>query len=67
MDALATAIVDAASLFRSLLDGTSEPGGNIVANVVAVSQEDMLQSLTSIVQNLAAFVTELLGVIAGKL
>jgi len=67
MDALATAIVDAASLFRNLLDGASEPGGNMIANVVAVSQGDVLQSLTSIVQNLAAFVTELLGAIAGKL
>ena len=67
MDALATAIVDAASLFKSLLDGASGPGGNAVVNVVALSQGDVLHSLTSIVQNLATFVTELLGAIAGKL
>lgn len=67
MDALARAIVDAASLFRSLLDSATAPGGNEVANVVALSQADVMQSLTSIVQNLAAFVTELLGTIAGKL
>jgi hypothetical protein len=67
MDSLATAIVDAASLFRSLLDSASGAGGNAVANVVALSQADVLHSLTSIVQNLAAFVTELLGAIAGKM
>ncbi len=67
MDSLATAIVDAASLFRSLLDHAAEPGGNAVANVVALSQADVLHSLTSIVQNLAAFVTELLGAIAGRI
>jgi hypothetical protein len=67
MDSLATAIMDAASLFRSLIDSASGSGENAVANVVALSQADVLHSLTSIVQNLAAFVTELLGAIAGKL
>jgi hypothetical protein len=67
MDALATAIVDAASLFKNLLDSASGPGGNAVANVVTLSQGDVLHSLTTIVHNLATFVTDLLGAIAGKL
>jgi hypothetical protein len=63
MDALATAIVDAASVLKNLVDAA----GDGQANVAAVDQADLLESISSIVQNVAAFLTELAGNIAGKL
>jgi len=63
MDELATAIVDAASILKNLVDAA----GNGQVNTAAVDQSALLQSISSIVQNMAAFFTELAGAIAGKL
>jgi hypothetical protein len=62
MEELATAIVDATVLLRDLIDGATAQG-----NVAAADQGEVWESISSIVQNLAAFVTELAGQIAGKL
>jgi hypothetical protein len=63
MEELATAIVDAASVLKNLVDGA----GDGQVNVAGVDQSDLLQSISSIVQNLAAFLTELAGAIAAQL
>lgn len=63
MKELATAIVDAASVLKNLVDGA----GDGQVNVAAVDQSDLLQSISSIVQNLAAFLTELAGAIAAQM
>jgi len=63
MEELATAIVDGVSLFSQLFNAATDGGGN----VMAIDQATMWESISSIVQNLAAFVTELAGEIASKI
>ncbi len=63
MEELATAIVDAASVLKNLVDATGDGQGN----AVAVNQADLLQSISAIIQNLASFLAELAGSVAAKL
>jgi hypothetical protein len=62
MDALATAIVEGASLIKQIFISTSAEG-----NITSLDQETAVEMLSSVVQNFATFFTELLSAIAGKL
>ena len=62
MDELATAIVDSVSLIKELFTGAVEG-----ANVVAMDQATLMDAISSIVQNVAVFVTQLIGEIVTKL
>lgn len=62
MDALATAIVEGASLIKQIFTSASAEG-----NVTALDQEAALDTISSVVQNFAAFFTELISAIIGKL
>ena len=63
MDALATAIIEGASLIKQVFTSAAAEG-----NVTSVmDQETTLETLSSVVQNFAAFFTELISAIIGKL
>ena len=61
MDHLAEAILDAASLVKSLIAGAGQ------ANVAAQDAGTIWYSLSSIAQNLVGFVAELAGSITAQL
>ena len=63
MEQLATAIVDGAHLVKQIFISAANGEGNIVA----LDEEALLESISSIVQNLAAFLTQLVGEIIIKL
>ena len=61
MDRLAEAILDTASLIKSLIAGAGQ------ANVAAEGAGSIWDSLSSIAQNLVGFVVELAGSITAQL
>jgi hypothetical protein len=63
MEQLATAIVDGAHLIQQIFVAAANGEGNIVA----LDQQTLLDGLSSIVQNMAAFLTQLVGEIIIKL
>ena len=62
MEELARAITDSFSLIKQLLAAATGEGGN----VVSMDEAAVLESISSILQNVAAFMTELVGEIATK-
>jgi len=62
MNELATAIVDSVSLIKELFSDAATGG-----NVVAMDQATLMDAISSIVQNVAVFVTQLIGEIVVKL
>ena len=63
MEELATAIVDGFNLIKQLFSSASAAG----SNVAAIDHESLMESISSIVQNIAAFVTELAGAIITRI
>ena len=63
MEELATAIVDGASLMKQLFSLAAGTEGNIVP----IDETTVLETLSSIAQNITSFVTELVGQILTKL
>jgi hypothetical protein len=63
MEELASAIVDGINLVKLLFADASAAEGN----TIAIDQESLMDGISSIVQNIAAFVTELTGLIVTKL
>ncbi len=63
MEQLATAIIDGVHLIKQLLIAA----GNGEGNVVALDEQALWEGISSIVQNLTAFLTQLAGEIATKL
>lgn len=63
MEELATAIVDGASLIKQLFSSAAGAEGNIVA----IDEATLWETMSTIVQNIAAFMTQLFGEIVTKL
>ncbi len=62
MEELASAIIDGFSLVKQLFAAATGEGGN----VVSMDEGTFLESISSIIQNFTAFMTELAGEIATK-